>query len=90
MNSIINKGNEFGDLLKNNIKKIDEKSYNINFDEYQIKLKSYSNKEIVYEVALLNSKKSFIRVFTLIKEDNMWKIGKAFYRDKCMLDYYIS
>ena len=43
----INKENEFDDLLKNNIKEIDEKSYNINFDEYQIKLikKKKANKD---------------------------------------------
>ena len=34
----INRKNEFDDLLKNNIKEIDVKAYNINFDKYQIKL----------------------------------------------------
>ena len=42
----INSKKEFDDLLKNNIKEIDVKAYNINFDKYQIKLiKNKKNNE---------------------------------------------
>ena len=47
----INNINEFDDLLNNNIKEIDEKKYNINFDEYQIKIikNNEVDKNEVYE-----------------------------------------
>ena len=47
----INNINEFDDLLNNNIKEIDEKKYNINFDEYQIKIikNNEVDKDEVYE-----------------------------------------
>ena len=29
------------------------------------------------------------RDFVLIKEDNSWKVSKAYYHDPCFMDYYI-
>ena len=59
-------------------------------DNYQLSIKSVSDVKIVYEITALNSSKSFTRTFILTKEDNKWKISQAVYRDKCMMDYYIS
>ena len=46
-----NNKNIFDDLLKNNIKEIDEKKYNINFDEYKIRIIKNNNidKDEIYD-----------------------------------------
>ena len=63
---------------------------NVLEDNYQLIMKSYSDDEITYEITSLDFFKNFTRILVLVKEDNIWKISQAFYRDKCLMDYYIS
>ena len=80
-NDIDNK-NEFKDLLKKNIKEIDEKIYNINFDEYQIGIiknknniekskKSKNDNEILKDYELIDDIKNQLEeedIFFIVKK----------------------
>ena len=48
----------------------------------------YSDKLTFYVNENNNTEKN--RTFVLIKEDNNWKISKAYYRDICEMDYNIG
>ena len=65
----LNDKNLFDDLLKNNIKEIDEKIYNINFDEYQIRIINKKNEEkddIYYENENINEN---LKEYEIIDEE---------------------
>ena len=89
----INKKNEFDDLLKNNIKVIDEKSYNINFDKYQIKLIKKKNINDENKKSKVNTLKEFEIIEEekiQLEEEDIFFIVKNMYKfDYVNKDNYI-
>ena len=80
--------NTFDDLLKDNIKEIDEKKYNINFDEYQIKIiknNEVDKNEIYEEIKSINDNlKDYSYELTnkekeQLKEEDIFFIVKKMY-----------
>ena len=59
--------------------------------EHQLKVVNISNNKLTYKVEFINRQSKTIekRDFSLIKEDNEWKISTAFYYDICEYKYYI-
>ena len=81
----INDKNEFDNLLKNNIKEINEQIYNINFDEYKIKIlddNEVSKDEVYEERKIINDTlKDFSFELTeeqkeMLEEDDIYFIMK--------------
>ena len=58
-------------------------------NDFELKVKSIESDKLTYTVTS-SDKRLSEKVFILINEDNSWKIKEAYYRDKCMMDYYIS
>ena len=59
--------------------------------EQNIKLDSISNNKLTFNVTSLNdTNKTKTKQFILIREDNDWKISKAYYHDICEMNYYIG
>lgn len=60
--------------------------------EQTITLESISNDKLVFFVIHENKSQTKIRKkdFVLIKENDDWKVSKAYYHDICELDYYIE
>jgi hypothetical protein len=53
-----------------------------------LKVKKFTDKQIDYIVSYEDS--LLDKAFVLEKEDNEWKISKAYYHDLCKMDYYIE
>ena len=57
---------------------------------HNLEIKSVDGEKIVFNASFMGNRVTLKREFILIKEDNIWKISKAFYRDLCEMDYYIE
>lgn len=56
-----------------------------------IKIHSISNQELVFDVSYEeDANQNMERTFSLIMEDNKWKISKAYYEDLCEIKYHIG
>lgn len=60
--------------------------------EQKLMLESVSSNKLVFNVIDENMSQTKMRKkeFILVKEDNDWKISKAYYHDICEMDYYIE
>ena len=57
----------------------------------EIKISRIENNKLVFIIDFINDDKKQSRsIFELIKENNEWKVSKAYYHDLCNFDYYID
>ena len=60
--------------------------------EQNLRIKEMESDKIIYEVSSYDNNKQheINNEFILIKEDNQWKVAKAYYHDLCDMDYNIG
>ena len=76
---------EKGKYVFTNIKNCSVKRMSL---DQEIKLTSIKDDELVFSVKEVDS--NLIREFVLVKENDNWKVSKAFYKDLCEIVYIIK